>query len=101
MPLPVIVACWAYMNCDRVGMLARQPVVRHRTDSRKSCNSSIQSSQTERDSSRSYVVLAVVGPKGALERTLDTGLGTNRAANMVAFAIEALKHVNEYILSQD
>ena len=46
---------------------------------------------------RGYVALAVVGDKGALSKDLDTGLGTDRQANMVAFAVEALKLVKEYI----
>ncbi|KAK4941851.1 hypothetical protein LTR10_018327 [Elasticomyces elasticus] len=44
-----------------------------------------------------YVALAVVGDKGALSKDLETGLGTDRQANMVAFAVEALKLVKEYI----
>lgn len=44
-----------------------------------------------------YVALAVVGDKGTLSRDLNTGLGGDRSANMVAFAVEALKLVEEYI----
>ncbi|EXJ86339.1 hypothetical protein A1O3_03290 [Capronia epimyces CBS 606.96] len=44
-----------------------------------------------------YVALAVVGDKGVLSRDLDTGLGGDRQANMVAFAVEALRLVKEYI----
>ncbi|KAI1626556.1 hypothetical protein EDD37DRAFT_646267 [Exophiala viscosa] len=48
-----------------------------------------------------YVALAVVGEKGALSKDLDTGLGSDRQANMVAFAIEALKLVKEYISTNE
>lgn len=44
-----------------------------------------------------YVALAVVGDKGALSKDLTTSCGNDRNANMVAFAIEALKLVKEYI----
>ncbi|EXJ80139.1 hypothetical protein A1O1_08281, partial [Capronia coronata CBS 617.96] len=44
-----------------------------------------------------YVALAVVGDKGTLSRDLDTGLGGDRQANMVAFAVEALHLLKEYI----
>lgn len=43
------------------------------------------------------MALAVVGDQGAQSKDLDTGLGNDRQANMVAFAIEALKLVKEYI----
>lgn len=44
-----------------------------------------------------YVALAVVGGQGTLTKELDTGLGGDRSANMVAFAVEALRLVEEYI----
>lgn len=44
-----------------------------------------------------YIALAVVSEKGTLSRDLNTGLGTDRAGNMVAFAVEALKLVEEFI----
>ncbi|KUI55828.1 CinA-like protein [Cytospora mali] len=44
-----------------------------------------------------YVALAVVGDNGTLSRDLNTGLGGDRPANMVAFAVEALKLVEEFI----
>ncbi|ROW14173.1 hypothetical protein VPNG_04296 [Cytospora leucostoma] len=44
-----------------------------------------------------YVALAVVSERGTLARDLNTGLGGDRSANMVAFAVEALKLVEEYI----
>lgn len=34
-----------------------------------------------------------------MSKDLDTGCGTDRKANMVAFAVEALKLVKEFILS--
>ncbi|KAJ4516796.1 hypothetical protein HRR78_007029 [Exophiala dermatitidis] len=49
---------------------------------------------------RGYVALAVVGENGALSKDLDTELGGDRQANMVAFAVEALGLVKEYILQQ-
>ena len=45
--------------------------------------------------------MAVVGEKGALSKDLETGLGTDRQANMVAFAVEALKLVAEFIRTGD
>lgn len=47
--------------------------------------------------SSGYVALAVVSENGSLKRDLDTGLGGDRAGNMVAFATEALKLVEEFI----
>ncbi|KAK5065386.1 hypothetical protein LTR84_001224 [Exophiala bonariae] len=44
-----------------------------------------------------YVALAVVGEKGELSRDFETGLGADRNANMVAFAVEALYLVKEFI----
>lgn len=46
-----------------------------------------------------YVALAVVSEKGSLRRDLSTGLGGDRSGNMVAFAVAALKLVEEFILS--
>ncbi|RVX69080.1 hypothetical protein B0A52_06793 [Exophiala mesophila] len=46
-----------------------------------------------------YVAVAVVGDKGELSRDFDTGLGNDRQANMVAFAVGALKLVHEFITS--
>jgi PncC family amidohydrolase len=37
-----------------------------------------------------YVALAVDGPKGTFVKDLDTGLGPDRTANMIQFAVEAL-----------
>lgn len=50
-------------------------------------------SQTTTDTRVSgYVALAVSGaPQGTVSKSLDTGLGNDRQANMVAFATEALK----------
>ncbi|CAN8100971.1 unnamed protein product [Discula destructiva] len=48
-----------------------------------------------------YVALAVVSEAGSLSRDLDTGLGNDRTANMVAFATEALKLVEEFIKEND
>lgn len=47
---------------------------------------------------RGYVALAVVGENGSLSRDLDTGFGSDRQANMVAFAVGALQLVKEFIL---
>ncbi|KAF3762179.1 hypothetical protein M406DRAFT_332565 [Cryphonectria parasitica EP155] len=44
-----------------------------------------------------YVALAVVSEKKTLSRDLNTGLGGERAGNMVAFATLALKLVEEFI----
>lgn len=43
-----------------------------------------------------YVALAVVGESETLTKDLNTGL-QDRSANMVAFAVEALKLVQELI----
>lgn len=48
-----------------------------------------------------YVALAVVSETGSLSRDLDTGLGGDRAGNMVAFATEALKLVEEFIRASE
>ena len=39
---------------------------------------------------RGYVALAVATPDGTDKKDLNTGLGDNREANMIAFAAEAL-----------
>lgn len=46
---------------------------------------------------RGYVALAVSSAKGTYKRELDTGLGKDREANMIAFAVEALKLVRDVI----
>ncbi|OAP56599.1 hypothetical protein AYL99_08711 [Fonsecaea erecta] len=46
-----------------------------------------------------YVALAVVDEKGGSSKDLDTGLGSDRQANMVAFAIAALQLVKDFIES--
>lgn len=46
---------------------------------------------------RGYVALAVASENGTASRELDTGLGGDRPANMIAFAIEALNLVKEVI----
>ncbi|KIX94316.1 uncharacterized protein Z520_10026 [Fonsecaea multimorphosa CBS 102226] len=48
-----------------------------------------------------YVALAVVGGKGSANKDLDTGLGGDRQANMVAFAVAALKLVKDFITSSE
>lgn len=47
--------------------------------------------------SRGYVAIAVVGETDDISRDYNTGLGTDRAANMVAAAIGALNLVKEFI----
>ncbi|KAF1979668.1 putative competence/damage-inducible CinA family protein [Bimuria novae-zelandiae CBS 107.79] len=44
-----------------------------------------------------FVALAVAGEKGTETRELSTGLGGDREANMVKFAVEALKLVRDVI----
>lgn len=39
----------------------------------------------------------MVGDKGELSRDFETGLGGDRQANMVAFAVGALRLVKEFI----
>lgn len=46
---------------------------------------------------RGYVALAVVSEDDTLSRDLNTGLGGDRAGNMVAFAVAALRLVEEFI----
>ena len=46
---------------------------------------------------RGYVALAVAAEKGTIKKDLDTGLGKDRQANMVEFAVQALKLVKEAI----
>lgn len=48
-----------------------------------------------------YVALAVAGPGGTEKKDLDTGKGTDRDANMLAFAIEALKMVKDVVGQQE
>ena len=44
--------------------------------------------------------MSVVSEKGALSKDLTTSCGNDRHANMVAFAVEALKLVKEFILDK-
>ena len=44
-----------------------------------------------------YVALAVASESGTVSREVDTGLGGDRQANMIAFATEALKLVGSTI----
>lgn len=46
---------------------------------------------------RGYVALAVSSEQGTATKELNTGLGGEREANMVAFATEALKLVREVL----
>ena len=47
------------------------------------------------DGSRGYVALAVSTERGTHTREVETGLGGDREANMIAFAVEALKLLRE------
>lgn len=49
---------------------------------------------------RGYVALAVSGPQGTFTREVETGCGTDRERNMVAFAEEALKLVRDVMLGK-
>jgi nicotinamide mononucleotide (NMN) deamidase PncC len=44
-----------------------------------------------------YVALAVATEKGVYERELSTGLGGDREANMIQFAVEALSLLRDVI----
>jgi len=44
-----------------------------------------------------YVALAVATEKGTYTRELSTGLGTDREANMIQFAVEALNLLKDVI----
>ena len=44
-----------------------------------------------------YVALAVATRNGSFTREVETGLGEDREANMVAFASEALKMLKEVV----
>ena len=44
-----------------------------------------------------YIALAVSTDRGEYVKELDTGLGSDREKNMVAFAVEALKLVRDVI----
>jgi hypothetical protein len=46
------------------------------------------------------VALAVAGERGTVSKDLDTGCGQDREANMLAFAIEALRLVKAYIAGE-
>ena len=52
------------------------------------------------DNRRGYVALAVAGERGTVSKDLDTGCGQDREANMLAFAVQALKLVKEYIVGE-
>ncbi len=47
--------------------------------------------------SRGYVALAVATESGTYKRELSTGLGGDREANMIAFAVEALVLLRDVI----
>lgn len=44
--------------------------------------------------------MAVVSEQGTVSKDLDTGCGQDREANMLAFAVEALKFVKAYITGE-
>jgi hypothetical protein len=44
-----------------------------------------------------YVALAVATESGTHKRELNTGLGPDREANMIAFAVESLKLLRDVI----
>lgn len=48
--------------------------------------------------SRGYVALAVVREGESFTREVETGLGGDREANMVAFAVEALRFVRDVLV---
>lgn len=52
---------------------------------------------TTRNRTPGYVALAVASDKGTATREVETGLGTDREANMLQFAIEGLKLVRDVI----
>lgn len=52
---------------------------------------------TTRNRTPGYVALAVNSEKGSVTREVETGLGTDREANMVQFAVEGLKLVRDVI----
>jgi hypothetical protein len=56
--------------------------------------------QMLRDGGRGYVALAVAGPQGTVTREVETGCGTDRERNMVAFAEEALKLVRDVMVGK-
>lgn len=47
--------------------------------------------------SSGYVALAVATENGTHKRELNTGLGPDREANMIAFAVESLKLLRDVI----
>ena len=50
--------------------------------------------------SRGYVALAVATKDGSFTREIETGHGGDREANMLAFAVEALKMLKD-VLDRD
>jgi nicotinamide mononucleotide (NMN) deamidase PncC len=52
---------------------------------------------TTKNRTPGYVALAVASEKGTITREIETGLGGNREANMVRFAVEGLKLVRDAI----
>lgn len=52
---------------------------------------------TTRNRTPGYVALAVASEKGTVTREVETGLGGDREANMVRFAVEGLKLVRDVI----
>jgi len=52
---------------------------------------------TTRNRTPGYVALAVSTERGTFKRELDTGCGRDRQANMIAFAVEALKLLRDVL----
>ncbi|ORY07541.1 competence/damage-inducible protein-like protein cinA [Clohesyomyces aquaticus] len=52
---------------------------------------------TTKNRTPGYVALAVSSEKGTVTREVETGLGTDREANMVQFAVEGLKLLKDVI----
>jgi len=55
---------------------------------------------TTRNRTPGYVALAVTAPGGTVTREVETGLAGDREANMVVFAVEALKLVRDVIVGE-
>ena len=45
--------------------------------------------------------MAVAGERGTVSKDMDTGCGQDREANMLAFAVQALRLVKEYIVGEN
>jgi hypothetical protein len=84
--------CRVALQAQRVG----PPLI----ERRKSLYFLTQSRRLRSSVNRGYVALAVAAEQGTVSKELDTDCGKDRSANMVAFAVQALRLVKAVMVGE-